>query len=90
MHETVEEEAELRLSPWKVSGLALDPLLALDLLIALPFGPASQQQWGTDGSIVLTAGLRYWSLVAKLGLELLGQHKYLPGLVENEGQYRAV
>ncbi|MGD2207584.1 MAG: hypothetical protein PVH17_12495, partial [Anaerolineae bacterium] len=75
-------EAEPRLSPWTASGLVLDPLSALDLLVALPFGPASQQQWGPD--------LRYWSLVAKLGLELLAQHKYLPGLAENEGQYRAV
>jgi SNF2 family DNA or RNA helicase len=81
-HEAAEEEAELRLSPWKVSGLSLDALLALDLLIALPVGSASHRQWGTD--------LRYWSLAAKLGLELLAQHKYLPGLVENEGQYRAV
>jgi hypothetical protein len=75
-------EAEPRLSPWKVSGLALDPLSALDLLIALPTGATTNRQWGTD--------LRYWSLVAKLGLELLAQHKYLPGLIENEGQYRAV
>ncbi len=75
-------EGEPRLSPWNVNGLALDPLSALDLLVTLPVGVAINRQWGTD--------LRYWSLVAKLGLELLAQHKYLPGLVKDEGQYRAV
>ena len=35
-------------------------------------------------------GGKTWSLVAKLGLELLAQHKYLPGLAEDEGQYRGV
>ena len=77
-----EGQAEPRLSPWKLSGLALDALSALDLLVALPAGSASSRQWGAD--------LRYWSLVAKLGLELLAQHKYLPGLAEDEGQYRGV
>ena len=75
-------ETELHLSPWRLSGLALDPLSALDLLVALPAGSANSRQWDAD--------LRYWSLVAKLGLELLAQHKYLPGLAEDEGQYRGV
>jgi len=74
--------AEPRLLPWKLSGLALDALSALDLLVALPAGSASSRQWGAD--------LRFWSLAAKLGLELLAQHKYLPGLTEDEGQYRGV
>jgi len=77
-----EAEVEPRLSPWKLSGLALDALSAMDLLIALPTGAARDRQTGTD--------LRYWSLVAKLGLELLAQHKYLPGLAEDKGQYRGV
>jgi hypothetical protein len=77
-----EAEAEPRLLPWKLNGLALDALSALDLLVALPAGSAGSRQWGAD--------LRYWSLAAKLGLELLAQHKYLPGLVEDEGQYRGV
>ena len=81
--EGVEEAvAELRLSPWRLGGLALDTLSALDLLIALPAGSASGREWGAD--------LRYWSLAAKLGLELLAQHKYLPGLAEDDGQYRSV
>jgi superfamily II DNA or RNA helicase len=71
-----------RLVPWKVPGLALDPLSALDLLVAIPLGEAGHRTWGSD--------LRYWGLVAKLALELLAQHKYLPALEEDEGQVRAL
>ncbi|MFC2037523.1 hypothetical protein ACFLYD_06110, partial [Chloroflexota bacterium] len=83
----VDLEAESCLLPWKVNGLALDVLSALHILIALPPGErqsegARSRQWGAD--------LRYWSLVAKLGLELLTHHRYLPGMTEHEGQYRAV
>jgi hypothetical protein len=85
--DVVEPEAELHLSPWKVTGLALDVLSALHFLVALPPGDrqpevAHSRQWGTD--------LHYWSLVAKLGLELLARHRYLPGMTESKGQYRAV
>ena len=76
-----EAEFEPRLTPWKVTGLALDIVTDLDLLVTLPLGEAGERWWGTD--------LRYWGLVAKLGLEFLAHHKYLPGLTENEGQYRA-
>jgi SNF2 family DNA or RNA helicase len=79
-------EDELQLSPWKVSGLVLDVLSALQLLVALPPGErqpgmAGSRQWGMD--------LHYWSLVAKLGLELLAQHRYLPSMTESSGEYRA-
>ena len=79
-------DAELHLSPWKVTGLALDLLSALHFLVALPLGEDQQEavrsrQWGAD--------LHYWSLVAKFGLELLAHHRYLPGMAEHEGQYRA-
>ncbi|MEE8392303.1 MAG: DEAD/DEAH box helicase, partial [Anaerolineae bacterium] len=75
-------ESEPRLIPWKVAGLALDIVTDLDLLVTLPLGEAGERWWGAD--------LRYWGLVAKLGLEFLAHHKYLPGLTEDEGQYRAV
>jgi hypothetical protein len=73
---------EALLSPWQVTGLALDVLAALDLLVALPSSTAGSRQWGSD--------LHYWSLVAKLGLESLARHRYLPGMSEQEGQYRGV
>ena len=75
------DETELNLAPWKVSGLALDAISALDLLIALPLDDSAGRNWGAD--------LRYWGLAAKLGLELLTHHKYLPGMIENKGEYRA-
>jgi SNF2 family DNA or RNA helicase len=80
--EAMDGEAELHLSSWKVKGLALEVLGALDLLVALPLHGTGARWWGTD--------LRYWGLAAKLGLEFLAQHKYLPGLTEDEGQYRAL
>jgi SNF2 family DNA or RNA helicase len=69
------------LVPWRVSGLALDVGAALDLLVGLP-ARGADRRWGTD--------LRYWSAVAKLGLELLARQAYLPGMTEDEGHYRAV
>jgi superfamily II DNA or RNA helicase len=75
-------EPEPRLIPWKVPGLALDIVTDLDLLITLPLGKAGERWWGAD--------LRYWGLAAKLALELLAHHKYLPGLTEHKGEYKAV
>ncbi|MBN1954143.1 MAG: SNF2 helicase-associated domain-containing protein, partial [Anaerolineae bacterium] len=75
-------KVEPQLAPWKVTGLALDALSALDLLVTLPLHGSETRRWGAD--------LRYWGLVAKVALEILAQHKYLPGLEESEGQYRAV
>jgi superfamily II DNA or RNA helicase len=79
--EEEEEAVEPKLSPWSVGGLALDVLPALDLLIASPSGREGSRQWGSD--------LRFWGLAAKLGLELLAHQKYVPGMVREEGQYRA-
>jgi SNF2 family DNA or RNA helicase len=80
--EAMDGEVELYPSSWKVNGLALDILAALDLLVALPLHGAGARWWGAD--------LRYWGLAAKLGLELLAHHKVLPGMAEDEGHYRAV
>ena len=77
-----EAGSEPHLTPWKVTGLALDVIAALDLLVTLPLGETGGRWWGAD--------LRYWGLVAKLGLEFLAHHKYLPGIAESEGQYQAV
>jgi len=77
-----ETEVTPSLSPWKVTGLALDVVAALDMLAALPLAEWAGRQWGTD--------LRYWGLVAKLGLEFLARHRYLPGMTEEREQYRAI
>jgi SNF2 family DNA or RNA helicase len=75
-------DTELRLSPWKVPGLELDVLAALDLLVALPAGQVDGLHLGAD--------VRFWSVAAKLGLEFLARQQYLPGMAEERGQYRAV
>jgi SNF2 family DNA or RNA helicase len=69
------------LAPWRVKGLALDILTALDLLVTLPVTGISRR-WARD--------LRYWSAAAKLGLEILARQSYLPGLREEQGAYRAI
>ena len=69
------------LAPWKVSGLSVDLLDVLDLLVTVP-AAGSQRCWGQD--------LVYWSAAAKLGLELLAREAYLPALREKKGHYRAV
>ena len=74
-------ESAPQLLPWQVNGLAIGAVSALDLLIGIPSGKKDGKAWGID--------LRYWSLVAKLGLELLAQHRYLAGMREHEGTYRA-
>ena len=66
------------LNPWKVTGLPLNVLAALELLVA---APPRDKRWGSD--------LRYWSTVAKLGLEVLTQQLYFPTLTEDEGAYHA-
>jgi len=80
----MDDELPVTLAAWKAPGLALEPLTALDLLIALPTarGDRHSRRWGDD--------LRYWSAVAKFGLELLARQAYLPGLTETEGRYRAL
>jgi SNF2 family DNA or RNA helicase len=82
--DVADRDAPVKLAPWKVPGLLLEPLTALDLLIALPTAPGDRRSrdWGDD--------LRYWSAVAKFGLELLARQSYLPGLTDNNGRYRAV
>jgi superfamily II DNA or RNA helicase len=81
-----------------VEGLALDALQALDLLAALPapqggrlhpasLGYASSSSAGRPGSTGAHwwgADLRYWGLVAKLCLEFLATHKYLPGIAHTQ------
>ncbi len=71
-------DAPPTLAPWRVPTLPLDALTALDLLVAIP---SRDRRWGSD--------LRYWSAIAKLGLEVLARQYYFPMLSEDEGVYRA-
>ncbi len=78
---TLAEEPSPQLSAWKVSGLWLSPLAALDLLVPLP-AHSSDRRWGSD--------LRYWAVAARLGLEFLTRQLYFPTLTEQAGTYQAV
>ena len=79
------EEEPLRLLPWRVEGLGISVLRTLDILVGLPLGdrdPHAGQRFGVD--------LQYWSVVAKLGLELLARERFLPGLRADDGVVRAL
>ncbi len=71
-------ETAPHLAPWRVEGLALDVLTALEMLVAVP---VRDRRWGSD--------LRFWSTVAKLGLEALNRQIYFPALEEENGTYYA-
>ncbi len=66
---------EVRLLPWEVSGLWLDPLATLKLLAGLPMG---------DSDTSIAADLRFWSQCARWILDLAVRSKFLPGLVAGE------
>ncbi|UZQ56011.1 DEAD/DEAH box helicase [Trichothermofontia sichuanensis B231] len=69
-----------RLYPWQVEGYCLTPLQAIQFLQSLPLGLANREAdfIGTD--------VRFWSHVARWGLDLLARCKFLPGLrLVNEG-----
>lgn len=66
---------EITLYPWQVSGLWLTPSEAATFLQQLPLGPS--QVAGVD----LGPDLRYWSQIARWGLDLLARSKYLPSVV---------
>ena len=72
-------EQSLELYPWQVSGICLSVTEAIALLNSLPLGTVS-----TADSFV-GADLRFWSHIARWGLDLLARSKFLPGLekVEN-------
>lgn len=62
------------LYPWQVEGYCLTPLQAMQFLQSLPLGLANREAdfIGTD--------VRFWSHVARWGLDLLARCKFLPGL----------
>ncbi len=65
----------LRLAPWWVRGLSLCPEGALRWLTLLP---ASED---TPHGLRLGADVRFWSLTARLALELLARQRFLPSFL---------
>lgn len=60
---------EVVLYPWRVSGVMLPALVALNLLTSLPLGTESN---------VVGGDLRYWSHMARWSLDLMARGKFLP------------
>ncbi|MGI8414494.1 MAG: DEAD/DEAH box helicase [Solirubrobacteraceae bacterium] len=69
------------LHPWVVPAMALGPLPALDVLLALP----ADNRAGVVGG----DSLRFLAEAAKLALELLARGRLLPGLVRRDGEWLA-
>jgi SNF2 family DNA or RNA helicase len=74
----------LKLSPWQVDALVVPPVDAPGLLIALP------SEDDTTPGIKVGADLRFWSLAARLALELLARQRYAPALLKQDNRYLAV
>lgn len=62
------------LYPWQVEGFCLTPWQAMQFLQSLPLGLANRE---TD---FIGPDVRFWSHVARWGLDLLARCKFLPGL----------
>jgi SNF2 family DNA or RNA helicase len=69
------QSEEVRLLPWEVTGLWLDPLTTMKLLVRLPMG---------DSDPAIAADLRFWSQCARWILDLSVRSKFLPGLVAGD------
>lgn len=67
-------EGFVSLYPWQVEGYCLTPLQAMQFLQSLPLGMANRE---TD---FIGPDVRFWSHVARWGLDLLARCKFLPGL----------
>jgi SNF2 family DNA or RNA helicase/intein/homing endonuclease len=69
------EESEIEspqyLQPWRVEGFCLNPREAMKFLTSLPLSVA-------DGDAFLGGDLRFWSQIARWGLDLISRCKFLP------------
>lgn len=70
-------ESSLVLTPWEVKGLAVSPVWVINVLTRLGEGSAGQ----IKGNI-LAPDFLFWSLAAKLALELLVRERFIPVVLE--------
>src|SRR5262245_35982786 len=70
-------EGQPQLAPWRLSGLLLSPVQALDLLLEPPIG-------------LFGADLRAWRVAALLAIEILSGQQTLPGLQRDGFALRAI
>jgi superfamily II DNA or RNA helicase len=74
-------ESEVGIEPWLVQGLLLDPKESLDLLSASVGSSVHGLITGRD--------LGFWARVLKVAGSLVTRQRYLPGMVERDGEYFA-
>jgi SNF2 family DNA or RNA helicase len=77
-------QGKLKLSSWQVEVLVVPPVDVPGFLIGLP------SEDDTTPGIKLGADLRFWSLAARLALELLARQRYVPALLKQDNRYLAV
>ena len=68
------EQETIALYPWQVTGILLPPAAAAAFLEQLPLGNVD------FAGTAIGSDLRYWSHVARWGLDLLARGKYLPAI----------
>lgn len=73
------KEPSPTLTPWEVKGLAVSPVWVVNVLTRLREGDR-----GTGQGYVLAADLLFWSLAAKLVLELLARERFIPAALALE------
>lgn len=72
------DDSPPRLDWWRIEGIGIPVLQIVEVLATLPLrnhAMGATHRVGDD--------LRFWGIVAKLGLELLAGQRYLPGIVAN-------
>ncbi|HEY2202800.1 MAG TPA: SNF2 helicase-associated domain-containing protein, partial [Solirubrobacteraceae bacterium] len=69
------------LHPWVVPAMALGPMPALDVLLALPAD--------NRAGVVVGESLRFLAEAVKFALELVANGRVLPGLVRRDGEWLA-
>jgi SNF2 family DNA or RNA helicase len=79
-----EPEANYRLAPWTVTGRVLSPTEAIDLLCA-----CVGRELLAPG-VVVGKDLSYAALALRLAGSLVARQRYLPGIAESDGAFRAV
>ncbi|MDN5345268.1 MAG: hypothetical protein PWQ18_1382, partial [Clostridia bacterium] len=73
------KEASSALTPWEVKGLAVSPVWLIKILARLKEG-----NHVTSQGHILAPDLLFWSLAAKLALELLVRERLVPAVLEVE------
>ncbi len=76
--------AALMLFPWQIQGIQLSAIEVFQFLTSLPLSRLGDGSRLAQENAYLSDDLRFWSHVARWGLDLLARGKYLPKLLPAE------